>query len=559
MRLRHHLGWIDCAVLDFASPSPRGGASASGVGCRSRRGPESPLGDLPAGVRRESLNVLLVTLDTTRADRIGVYGRPLGGSPPETPVLDRLAGEGALFLQASSVTPLTLPAHSTIMTGLLPGAHGVRDNGGFRLADERKTLAEAFAAAGFRTGGFVSAYVLDHKWGIAQGFERYFDDFDLEKTKTLSLGEIQRPGDETIAEATKWIDSLAAAGWRRRRAVLRLGPPLRSAHAAHAAGALEEPLPGRGLQRRGRLDGQSRRQTSRPPRGTRTPATHGRHGGRRSRREPRRSRRSRARFLHLSADLLGAADRRRAVRRRPATRRIATPVGQQDLAPTLLELAGVAGGLEQGQGRSLVPAARGRGRPARQPAARLQRDLPAAASLWLVGAALAAPGSMALHRSAARRALRHRGRPGREPQPGRRGAPRRARTARRIGGARRHRPAAGDRQRAGRGGRGDDAGAGGAGLHRRPGPGHRQVVPGSARSQGPARRLRQDEPRPRPVARQGGDGGDHPAARGARRGSGGRRRLVHPRQRLLPAAATGSARRRTTARRSSAGPSTTGR
>ena len=111
-----------------------------------------------------------------------------------------------------SSAPLTRPAHGTLMTGLLPAAHGVRDNGGFRLDPARRTLAEAFAAAGFRTGGFVSAYVLDHKWGIGQGFERYFDDFELAKVKTSNMGEIQRRGDETLARATAWIDEVAPAG-----------------------------------------------------------------------------------------------------------------------------------------------------------------------------------------------------------------------------------------------------------------------------------------------------------------------------------------------------------
>ncbi|MDQ1346913.1 MAG: choline-sulfatase [Acidobacteriota bacterium] len=322
------------------------------AGCRSRA--ESPLGDLPAGVRRESLNVLLVTLDTTRADRIGVYGRPLGGSPPETPVLDRLAGEGALFLHASSVTPLTLPAHATILTGLLPGAHGVRDNGGFRLAEERKTLAEAFAAAGFRTGGFVSAYVLDHKWGIAQGFERYFDDFDLEKTKTLSLGEIQRPGNETIAEATKWIDSLATEGGgagERFFAWVHLYDP----HTPHTPpepwksrypGALynaevawTDSLVGRLLDH---LEGRGLRQRT----VVMVVGDHGESLGDHGEAEHGFFIYRPTSWVPLIVDAPFAGARQRVV---------STPVGQQDLAPTLLELAGVAGGLEQGQGSSLVP------------------------------------------------------------------------------------------------------------------------------------------------------------------------------------------------------------
>jgi arylsulfatase A-like enzyme/predicted Zn-dependent protease len=92
-----------------------------------------------------------------------------------------------------------------MMTGLFPGAHGVRDNGGFRLAPERVTLAEVLKAHGWATGGFIAAYVLDHRWGIAQGFDRYFDDFDLSKWKTVSMGDIQRPGNEVVGKALDWI------------------------------------------------------------------------------------------------------------------------------------------------------------------------------------------------------------------------------------------------------------------------------------------------------------------------------------------------------------------
>ncbi len=318
------------------------------------------MGDLPAGIRRENLNVLLVTLDTTRADRIGAYGRPLGGSPPETPALDRLAAKGATFLQASAVTPLTLPAHSTIMTGLLPGAHGVRDNGGFRLAEERKTLAEVFREAGFRTGGFVSAYVLDHKWGIAQGFERYFDDFDLEKVKTLSLGEIQRPGDETIARATEWIDGLATAQGERFFAWVHLydphtphtpPEPYRSRYPGavyNAEIAWTDSLVGRLLDHLGQRGLRERTIVM-------VVGDHGEGLGDHGEVEHGFFIYRSTSWVPLLIDAPYSAVRHRVV---------ATPVGQQDLAPTLLELAGVSGGLEPGQGRSLVPLLAGAMEPA---------------------------------------------------------------------------------------------------------------------------------------------------------------------------------------------------
>jgi len=171
-----------------------------------------PLGRLPAGVRPGDLNLLLVTLDTTRADRIHAYGF----DEVETPNLDRLAREGVLFEQAVSPAPLTLPAHSSIFTGKYPPAHGVRDNGGFFLDERETTLAERLQSGGFTTGGFVGAYVLDHKWGIAQGFQTYFDDFDLSKYQSLSLGSVDRPGNEVADKALEWLDRVGSKrffGW----------------------------------------------------------------------------------------------------------------------------------------------------------------------------------------------------------------------------------------------------------------------------------------------------------------------------------------------------------
>ena len=166
--------------------------------CGQRR---SGLGALPRGIDAADLNLVIVTLDTTRADRIGCYG----AKDVATPSLDALAARGVRFDAAVSPMPLTLPAHCTLFTGLLPGAHGVRDNGGFKLAAEHVTLAEVLKEHGFATGGFVSAFVLDHRWGIAQGFDRYYDDFDLKQQEKLSMGEIQRPGNETLDHAIEWI------------------------------------------------------------------------------------------------------------------------------------------------------------------------------------------------------------------------------------------------------------------------------------------------------------------------------------------------------------------
>jgi len=161
-------------------------------------------GRLPAGVSRDDLNLLLITLDTTRADRLRSYGF----QGVETPNLDRLAREGVLFEQASSAAPLTLPAHATLFTSRFPPEHGMRDNGGFFLDDSQVTLAETLKARGFSTGGFVGAYVLDSKWGLGQGFDTYYDNFDLSKYQSISLGGVERRGGEVVDHALEWLASI---------------------------------------------------------------------------------------------------------------------------------------------------------------------------------------------------------------------------------------------------------------------------------------------------------------------------------------------------------------
>ncbi len=160
------------------------------------------LGALPRGVDPAALNLVVITLDTTRADRLGPYGRQDAG----TPHFDALARDGVLFDHATTTAPITLPAHASLFTGRVPPQHGVRDNGGYFLNDKEQTLAETLKARGYATAGFIAAYVLDSKWGIAQGFDTYVDDFDLSKYKVFSMGAIQRPGNEVVDRALPWID-----------------------------------------------------------------------------------------------------------------------------------------------------------------------------------------------------------------------------------------------------------------------------------------------------------------------------------------------------------------
>jgi arylsulfatase A-like enzyme/tetratricopeptide (TPR) repeat protein len=148
-------------------------------------------------------NVVLVTLDTTRADHLGCYGY----RDARTPNLDAMARGGVLFEQASSPAPLTLPAHSSILTGMYPTYHGVRVNGNTALGQTQTTLAEALSEKNYETGAFVAAFVLDGRWGLNQGFGTYDDRFDLKKYKHLDLAGVQRPADEVVDAALAWLES----------------------------------------------------------------------------------------------------------------------------------------------------------------------------------------------------------------------------------------------------------------------------------------------------------------------------------------------------------------
>ena len=153
-------------------------------------------------------DVVLLTLDTTRADRLSCYG----SRQAQTPNLDGLARNGVRFLNAYSHVPLTCPSHASILTGLIPPRHGVHDNGGFVLGQGPTTLAEVFVEAGYRTGAFVSAFVLDRRFGLARGFGTYEDEVegggspdDIEASVKASV---------TVDRAIRWL------GLDRQRPVL---------------------------------------------------------------------------------------------------------------------------------------------------------------------------------------------------------------------------------------------------------------------------------------------------------------------------------------------------
>ncbi|MBL8898551.1 MAG: sulfatase-like hydrolase/transferase [Planctomycetes bacterium] len=149
-------------------------------------------------------NLLLLSLDTTRRDRLGFHG----GSAA-TPTLDALARDGAHGTATFSPTPITLPSHATLLTGTYPPRHGVRDNGIFELGAEATTLAEVLREHGFRTGAVVSAFVLDAQFGLAQGFDDYDDRFESGGGGTLGIDE--RTATATTDAALRWLDTLDRA------------------------------------------------------------------------------------------------------------------------------------------------------------------------------------------------------------------------------------------------------------------------------------------------------------------------------------------------------------
>lgn len=150
---------------------------AAGIGCARQRPPD----------------IILITFDTTRADHIGCYQ----DQPAHTPTLDSLAACGIRFTQAVTPVPLTLPAHASLLTGLNPTRHGIRDNGAYHLDPSIPVLAEQLKTSGYQTGAFVSAFVLARQFGLNRGFDAYDD---------ALVGE--RSGLRTNQAALRWVERL---------------------------------------------------------------------------------------------------------------------------------------------------------------------------------------------------------------------------------------------------------------------------------------------------------------------------------------------------------------
>jgi arylsulfatase A-like enzyme/Flp pilus assembly protein TadD len=160
-------------------------------------------------VRRDpGLSVLLVSIDTLRADALGCYGR----RGAATPWIDRLAAEGVRFETAHAHNVVTLPSHANLLSGEYPLRHGVRDNAGFRFPADRPTLATILGERGWRTGAFVSAFPLDSRFGLHRGFEVYDDRVGGDGTPPAFVMP-ERRGSRTVAAALRWIEAVRGERW----------------------------------------------------------------------------------------------------------------------------------------------------------------------------------------------------------------------------------------------------------------------------------------------------------------------------------------------------------
>jgi choline-sulfatase len=289
--------------------------------------------------------IILISIDTLRADHLPIYGY----TKVRTPNIDALAAGGVVFDRAWSHAPQTLPAHASILTGELPFEHGVRDNVGFTIKPGQWTIAGALAAQGWATGGFVSAFVLRKATGIDQGFGTYDSDMPPSSSE-VSIGQVQRKGDDTLAAAEKWLDA------RDRRKPFFLffhvyephkpyAPPPRFAMYAPYDGeiAYADEIVGRLLDHLRGMDLYDRAAII-------LLADHGEGLGDHGEQEHGLFLYHETTRVPLIVKLPG----------RHGTRRVAAPVQHIDVAPTILDLAG-AGRVASLKGRSLRPLLDGSG------------------------------------------------------------------------------------------------------------------------------------------------------------------------------------------------------
>ena len=147
------------------------------------------------------LNVVLITIDTLRADHVGCYGY----KQIKTPNIDGLAADGMRFESAFAVVPVTLPSHSSMLTGTYPMLSGMHDFSGNKLSPLQPTLASVLKQAGYQTGAVIGAAVLDSRFGLNRGFDFYYDHFDFSRLDETNLDEMERPGNVVADVALDWL------------------------------------------------------------------------------------------------------------------------------------------------------------------------------------------------------------------------------------------------------------------------------------------------------------------------------------------------------------------
>lgn len=180
------------------------------AGCRSTSAPAPAVTQAPR-------HLVIVTIDTLRADRLGAYGN----RTVPTPNFDRIAREGVRALDATAHVPITRPSHASLFTARYPAEHGVRDNISLPLVKEVPTLADALSAQGFATAAFVSTFVLSSPSGLDRGFDHYDDEFEVAKgdDETLTISTVQRRGDDTLTKVEQWLDARSPETRAKRTAL----------------------------------------------------------------------------------------------------------------------------------------------------------------------------------------------------------------------------------------------------------------------------------------------------------------------------------------------------
>lgn len=150
---------------------------------------------------KPALNVVLITIDTLRADHVGCYGY----KRIKTPNIDGLSANGTRFERAFSVVPVTLPSHSSILTGTYPMLSGMHDFSGNKLSPLQPTLASVLQQSGYETGAVVASAVLDSRFGLNHGFDFYYDHFDFNRLDEANLDQMERPGNAVADVALDWL------------------------------------------------------------------------------------------------------------------------------------------------------------------------------------------------------------------------------------------------------------------------------------------------------------------------------------------------------------------